>query len=619
MRKVLFAVSLISLIFPDLAMADPDYEYSYYILRLSGASDMSELDAGEVSRYMYYIRHPLEINTASVNRLIESGLFSGYQAASIVNYIKCSGDVLSVKELAAVDGFGAEKSLALMPFISFKSYSMPGSRPDTARRIDNSVTSRYSLRRIGSSSSYEGKYSLKADCLSAGKFEFSAGGGSSYGDPGVIPSSYTFSAAVYGRSHIDKFVMGDFNARFGQGIALWSGFSLSSLYEPGNFYRKASGISPVHSFSGTGSFRGVASDYSFGNFSISSFLAVNGLKKRMESGKRCPLSLIPALNTGYLLKNGIISVTGYYYPQTKSSGGKGLVSADFRYSIKGKEIYSEAALQLATFCPAIIAGCVVPLNGKTELGLMARYYVSGFESPFSGSFRSGSGNSGEIACSAGISRYSGEWIDLKGRDGFGQSVQKNIFSITADAAVYSGKQPPGSNVPLQCKILLKDSFQMASSFSWKIRMTERFRTYDGNHKFRTDLRSDCIYSDGKWSAACRGNILHFDGTGLLAYTDCGYSFRHIFVYGRYGLFKIEHWSDRIYVYERDAPGSFNVPARYGRGFWLSFVGGCKLRFPKYTTSLYLRLAHTESSRISNKNAFVRSVNTELKLQCYVGF
>ena len=29
--------------------------------------------------------------------------------------------------------------------------------------------------------------------------------------------------------------------------------------------------------------------------------------------------------------------------------------------------------------------------------------------------------------------------------------------------------------------------------------------------------------------------------------------------------------DRIYVYERDAPGSFNVPAMYGRGWFASAV------------------------------------------------
>ena len=32
------------------------------------------------------------------------------------------------------------------------------------------------------------------------------------------------------------------------------------------------------------------------------------------------------------------------------------------------------------------------------------------------------------------------------------------------------------------------------------------------------------------------------------------------------FFRVDNWDDRIYVYERDAPGSFSVPARYGRGW-----------------------------------------------------
>ena len=39
----------------------------------------------------------------------------------------------------------------------------------------------------------------------------------------------------------------------------------------------------------------------------------------------------------------------------------------------------------------------------------------------------------------------------------------------------------------------------------------------------------------------------------------------------------DNWNDRIYCYERDAPGSFNIPAYYGRGWAASLVGRLKLR------------------------------------------
>ena len=33
---------------------------------------------------------------------------------------------------------------------------------------------------------------------------------------------------------------------------------------------------------------------------------------------------------------------------------------------------------------------------------------------------------------------------------------------------------------------------------------------------------------------------------------------------------MDNWAGRIYVYEHDLPGRFNVPAFYGRGVWGSF-------------------------------------------------
>ena len=58
---------------------------------------------------------------------------------------------------------------------------------------------------------------------------------------------------------------------------------------------------------------------------------------------------------------------------------------------------------------------------------------------------------------------------------------------------------------------------------------------------------------------------------------------------RHGLFRIDDWDDRIYAYERSAPGSFKVPAYYGRGMWTALTLSSKLsRWCK----LYLRASAT---------------------------
>ena len=45
---------------------------------------------------------------------------------------------------------------------------------------------------------------------------------------------------------------------------------------------------------------------------------------------------------------------------------------------------------------------------------------------------------------------------------------------------------------------------------------------------------------------------------------------------RGGIFRIDEWNDRIYVYQQDAPGTFNVPAFYGRGWNLSLYAAVHL-------------------------------------------
>ena len=93
---------------------------------------------------------------------------------------------------------------------------------------------------------------------------------------------------------------------------------------------------------------------------------------------------------------------------------------------------------------------------------------------------------------------------------------------------------------------------------------------------------------GSWLANVRYNIVHSAEWGWLAYAEAGYRREYaernrVTAWLRGELFAIDSWDDRIYVYERDAPGNFNVPAYYGRGWNLSLVVSWK--FWKNTVNL----------------------------------
>ena len=75
------------------------------------------------------------------------------------------------------------------------------------------------------------------------------------------------------------------------------------------------------------------------------------------------------------------------------------------------------------------------------------------------------------------------------------------------------------------------------------------------------------------------------GTAWLAYAEGGCKTERLGLFVRTGLFLVDDWDDRIYVYERDVPGCFNVPAYYGRGWNASLCGSLRWRHSR----LYLRI------------------------------
>jgi hypothetical protein len=121
---------------------------------------------------------------------------------------------------------------------------------------------------------------------------------------------------------------------------------------------------------------------------------------------------------------------------------------------------------------------------------------------------------------------------------------------------------------------------VASAWSLDVRFTERYRNYE---RPRHDFRLDGKFGMGSWNAVSRLEVVQCEKFGFLNYWEFGYKDEGIWsAYFRLTGFVIDQWNDRIYVYERDAPGNFSVPAYSGRGGAVSVVGGWKHRFRRLT-------------------------------------
>lgn len=123
--SLLLALFIISSLLAVRSGAQTD-EQVRAILYLTGAESMESLDEQEVEKYANMLSKPLEINFLKLSKLTSSGLMTQYQAASLSDYKARNGDILSFKELAAIDGFGEEYVSSLKPFISLRSAKKAG-------------------------------------------------------------------------------------------------------------------------------------------------------------------------------------------------------------------------------------------------------------------------------------------------------------------------------------------------------------------------------------------------------------------------------------------------------------------------------------------------------------
>ena len=107
------------------AYAQPETEPYAAMMHIAGVSDPEDLDESFVEEMYSFMASPVCINTATRSRLLDSGLFSQYQVASLLDYRSRSGDILSLAELAVLRWTVSAGSMPLRFRISFRLTRMP--------------------------------------------------------------------------------------------------------------------------------------------------------------------------------------------------------------------------------------------------------------------------------------------------------------------------------------------------------------------------------------------------------------------------------------------------------------------------------------------------------------
>lgn len=235
--------------------------------------------------YLQLISNPLDLNQITDEQLRSLYLLDLTQIKSFLEYRKEAGAFISVYELQTIPGFTKEVFLRLIPFVTVEDQSF-GINKTIFKRIASEQNNYLLLRYAQTLESQKG-YSSKTDSSSryAGspanfyaRFRTSKPGDFSLGftlkkdageantwNPSKKQYGFDFTslhAQLLNKGKIKNLIFGDFQAQFGQGIALGSAFGIGKNGEAVTTVRRSNlGFSPYTSLYEARYFRGAAISY----------------------------------------------------------------------------------------------------------------------------------------------------------------------------------------------------------------------------------------------------------------------------------------------------------------------------------------------------------------------
>ena len=536
--------------------------------------------------------NPVVINKASPAEMENLPFLTPFMISSLIDYRKEFGDILSLDELSFVPGFDKHTAEKLKYFIRLSSNDSPppvsmrslikDSKSQLLFRFNNTLERQKGYTPVTAEEwsrnpncrylSFPGRIYFQYKYEYPGRIKFSMTSERDAGEIGAdwLGASLSFEMA----GPFQRIIIGDYSARFGQGLVLWNSFSITSLREPSSLKKNESGVVPYSSTDENRSFRGVAANAQVGNLNLTLFYSTRNIDARIYNGGYTSLLVTGLHNTtatlerkrslgvslagenlSYVATNFRIGQTLAVYwfgmPYTgKDSllltraskfGSTGANMSVDGYAVFGRiRLFGETAIDIGGAFAAV-AGALWSPSGSAEFSVQYRNYSRDYVSPFGGAYSSGGKIQGETGISVGakwntykkwILRSSLEWLPSE-KTGKIVAEAEYLSESILNGYLRFTKRDNGESIRL--------------NILWQIsRMFELNTRGEVTHSSEGELKR-------KIGGMFFGEFIYSSLSGKL-----GASFR-------VAPFFIPDWKLRIYTYERDVLYGFSVPALSGKG------------------------------------------------------
>ncbi len=574
------------------------------------AADDSDPEAASsyVEKLYDLAENPVKINSADETEISRLFFLSDFQVKVLIDYVRTSGKIVSIYEIANIPGFDRETAQILLPLITLESrYTLS---PDSSIWRSVSLTT-LSFRDNNADTSFLAgpwrilqRYRLTKGNFSAGLVaEKDPGEKLLTGNP-PLPDFFSVNAAYNGRGIIRKVILGDYSARFGQGTNINTGISTGlSLSAPG-YMAARNEVRPYTSTDENNFFRGAAAYLAYRNIEAMFFYSnksidasvttVSGSRESSVSsfyrdGTHNTASLLKKKDTVSEIAGGVNMsynfrniMVGFTWSGDKFSLPVKTDVTDpenyFKFSGKTNSIYSVTYKGL--FGKMLMYG-EFSSSGYKKYGL-----IQGL------SFRP----SDRLTINYLYRNYSGGFISFHGK-GTGSSTSAGnetelLGSFTLEAAKHlfvSGgcdlrdfpwlryrNSAPSRSLRKELRIRYFPSEIVAAdiSYTYRLTMADSPGEYGIPEQENKIIRS--IKSSGRISLSenlVLGTVIEYKiaensvNRGTVLLQDIYYKFENLplRVWFRYCLFRTDDWDTRIYTYENDLLNSFSIPALSGEG------------------------------------------------------
>ncbi len=622
--------------------------------------------------------NPLDLNKVTFGQLASLYLLSDTQINNLLNYRKAAGNLVSIYELQAVEGFDLSTIYKIIPFVTVLqprlsgeaiSNSLDGANQTFILRTANTLEQKKGftplqgkerVRYLGPPGSIYLRYKIfHAKDISAGFTLEKDDGESINWNPakrkyGADFNSFHFQ--IQNKGHWKNIVLGDYTMQFGQGLVMASGFYLGKGAETILAVRRNSlGIRPYTSIIEYNYLRGGAATYQAGQFDITAFASNNKRTANLVTDKGSGEQHVSSLDTdGYhrtqseiddqailteqnlgmnikwhnKVENLVVELTGLNtnfslpiikavqpYNQYEFKGkNQQIGSLSYSYIVNNLNFFGETARSKSGGI-GTVNGMIASISKKSDISFVFRSYDKNFHSFYANAFGENSRNINEKGAYIGYKfNPNRRWI------------YTTSFDYFKFPSLKYGVDGPSDGI----EFLHRLTYNPTKTTHWNFQYREQHKEYNlkiekANVVTNTIKRNaflDFVTPlNAHWNIKSRimASSYHFakqpHSYGIAFIQDADLNLGRLSFTGRLAYYSTDDYDNRQYVYEQDVLYAFSFPAYYGKGLRHYLLMSYK---PKKAMQVQLRWARTDRFDVatigSSLDEIAKPHKSDLKIQ-----